>query len=134
MKWHPHLTFRGRCEEAFQFYEKALGAKLVTLIRYGDSPLAAETPAERHAHVLHATLTLGDNILMGADVDPREYQPPGGYYIVLDCESVAEAERLFGILAKDGNVWMPLQQTFWAARFAVLSDRFGTRWEINASK
>jgi PhnB protein len=134
MKWHPHLIFDGRCEEAFGFYEAALGAELVTLLRYGDSPLAEKTAPERRQRVLHATLKLGDNVLMGADQDRGTYRMPTGFYITLDCGSAAEAERLYAVLAEGGSVDMELQPTFWAAAFAVLRDRFGMPWEINASR
>ena len=130
MKLTVHLTFAGRCEEAFRFYQSCLGGTIVTMLKYGDSPV--EAPAEWREKILHATLVAGDLVLAGAD--PVEYVPPQGFFALLEVDEAAEAERLFGLLAEGGTVGMPLQETFWAARFGVLVDQFGIPWEINCGR
>jgi PhnB protein len=131
MKLSPHLGFSGQCEAAFHFYERCLGGKIVTMITYGDSPLAEQVPPEWRGKIMHATLTFGANALAGADILPEKYESPKGFQLLLSLDDPVEAERIFQSLAEDGKVQMPLQQTFWALRFGVLTDRFGFVWEIN---
>jgi len=104
------------------------------LVRYGDSPLAKQTPPEWHYRVLHATFSCGEHILQGADAPPETYRRPQGFSVMLNVGSVVEAENIFNALASDGNVQIPLQESFWAARFGVLVDQFGTPWTINCGK
>src|SRR5579863_7425037 len=131
MKLNPHLAFGGRCQEAFEFYERCLGGKIQTMVPHADSPLAEQVPLEWRGKILHATLIVGDNVLYGADVLPEQYQPPKGFHLALGIPDPAEAERIFQALSENGTVQMPLQKTFWAIRFGVLLDRFGVSWEIN---
>jgi PhnB protein len=126
-----HLTFAGQCEAAFAFYESCLGGTIVTMLRYGDSPMAAQTPPEWRDKIVHATIKIGGNLLAGADALPRDYLPPQGFFVLLDIDDVSEAERVFHSLSENGTVHMPMQETFWATRFGVLTDRFGIPWEIN---
>ncbi|HEX8792787.1 MAG TPA: VOC family protein [Polyangiaceae bacterium] len=133
MKVSFHLVFAGQCEAAFRFYEKALGGKIETMLTYGASPMAREVSAERRDQVVHASMKVGHVVLAGADVAPEEYEKPQGFYILLNVDDSAEAERVFQALAKDGDVRMPLQKTFWSPAFGVLVDRFGTPWEISAA-
>ena len=88
-------------------------------------------PPEWHKRILHATLRVGDQVLMGADAPPGRYQKPQGFSVTLGLKDQAEAERIFKALAEKGTVEMALQQTFWAGRFGVLVDRFGIPWTIN---
>ena len=131
MQWNPYLTFDGQCEAAFQFYEQCLGGKIVTMMTYGDSPMAEQAPPGWRQKILHATFVLDGQTLGGADVPPEYYQKAQGLSVALNLNDAAEAERIFLALAEDGVVQMPLQQTFWAARFGMLVDRFGTPWMIN---
>jgi PhnB protein len=133
MKCHPHLVFKGQCEEAFRFYERCFAGKIATMFSYGNSPMAEQVPPEQREKILHATLAVGDSVLMGADVSPEQYEPPKGFYITLQLDDPAEAERIYRMLVEKGTVQMPIQQTFWAARFAVLVDQFGVPWEINSA-
>ena len=80
---------------------------------------------------MHASVTIGEQVLMGADVAPNEYEEPKGFSLSLQMKSTSEADRIFPMLAQDGTVVMPLEKTFWAARFGVVIDRFGIRWLIN---
>jgi PhnB protein len=131
MRWNPHLAFNGQCEAAFQFYAACLGGQIITMLRYGDTPMAAETPADWRAKILHATLALDDQVLTGADAPPEHYRKPQGFSVLLHVDGAAEAERVFAALAEKGSVQLPIQETFWALRFGMLADRFGIPWMIN---
>ncbi|MBI1761616.1 MAG: VOC family protein [Acidobacteria bacterium] len=134
MKLNPHLNFNGACAAAFQFYEQQLGAKPLFSITYGASPMAAQFPAEWQDKIMHATLEIGDVIVMGSDSPPGFYQQPNGFCVSLSVDDPAEAERLFHALAENGQVNMPLQETFWANRFGMLIDQFGIPWMVNCGK
>lgn len=134
MKLNPYLSFNGQCEAAFRFYEKCLGGEIVFMVTYGDSPMAAETPPGSQKLIIHTTLKVGDQILQGADVLPERYQKPQGISVTLQIDAAADAERIFHALAENGEVQMPIQETFWALRFGVLTDQFGTPWIINCGK
>jgi len=130
MRVEPHLTFRGDCEQAFRFYERLFGGKLVVM-SYGSSPAASTVPEGWRSKVVHATLTLPDgNALLGADVLPEQFERPQGMYVFLALRDASEAERVFAALADGGSVRMPLQKTFWSPSFGAVVDRFGTPWEI----
>ena len=128
---NPYLNFKGDCEAAFQFYERCLGAKLGPIFRYAGSPMAGEVPAAFREKIMHGSLTVGDQVLMGADVLPERYEVPKGFSLSLQIKSAEEAERVFRELGEGGEAVMPLAKTFWAERFGVLVDRFGIRWIIN---
>lgn len=134
MQINPYLNFSGQCEEAFKFYERCLGAKLAFMLKNGDSPMRDQTPPERHNHVLHATLTLGNAVLMGSDAPPEMYKPAQGFSVSLSVSTAAEAERIFKELSAGGHVVMPIQKTFWAERFGSVTDRFGTPWMISGGE
>lgn len=134
MKLNPHLSFGGQCQDAFQFYERCLGGKVNTMLTYGDSPMANQVPPEFRGKIVHATLTVGDNVLYGADVVPEQYRSPKGFHLTLGIQEPAEAERIFNELSQNGTVQMPIQKTFWAVLFGVLTDRFGISWEINCEQ
>lgn len=134
MKLTVHLTFNGQCEAAFRFYERCLGGVIETMLNYGDSPMAAQTPLEWRGKIVHATLSFGGNFLAGADALPNDYARPKGFYVLLEVDDAADAERIFAALSESGTVQMPIQETFWASRFGVLVDRFGIPWEINCGR
>jgi PhnB protein len=131
MRMNPYVSFNGNCEAAFKFYEQWLGAKPGGLFRYAGSPMASQAPADWGDKVMHGSVTIGDQELMGADLAPGQYEAPKGIGLSLQIKSVSDAERVFAGLADGGTVVMPLQQTFWAARFGVVTDRFGVPWQIN---
>jgi PhnB protein len=131
MQLTPYLTFDGSCETAFRFYERCLGGKIVAMMRYADSPMASDIPPESRQKIIHTTLTLGDQQLAGADAMPGHYKQPQGFSVTLNIESVAESERIFRELAENGTIQMPIQKTFWAERFGMTVDRYGTPWMIN---
>jgi PhnB protein len=131
MKLNPYLFFNGECEAAFKFYEQCLGGKIVSKMTHGDSPIADQTPTESRNKIMNIQLTVGDMVLMGSDTSPEHFKEPQGFYISLQFDDTVEAERIFHALAENGTVRMPLEETFWAARFGMLVDRFGTPWMIN---
>ncbi len=131
MRVSCHLTFNGECEVAFLFYAACLGGTITTMLKYGESGLASQVPLEWQGRVLHASLMAGDLVLAGVDAAPGEYVRPQGFFALLDLNEVAEAERIFTALAERGVIRMPLQETFWAQRFGMVTDRFGIPWEIN---
>ena len=131
MQMNPYLSFNGDCEAAFKFYERCLDAKLGEMFRYGGSPMADHAPADWADKIMHASLTIGDQLVMGADVVPDKYEEPKGISLSLQIKSVDEAERVFRELSQDGSVMMPLQKTFWAERSGVVLDRFRIPWLVN---
>ncbi len=129
-----HLVFGGQCEAAFQFYERALGGKIVDILSYGNSPMAEQIPPEWRGKIVHATFAVGVTVLAGADVLPEQYVKPQGFYVLLSVDDTMDAERIFSALAESGEVQMALQKTFWSPRFGVLTDQFGIPWEINCEQ
>jgi len=129
-----HLVFGGQCEAAFQFYERALGGKIVNILTYGHSPMAEQVPPEWHGKIVHATFAVGETVLAGADVLPDKYVRPQGFYVLLGDNDAMDAERMFSALAENGEVHMAIQRTFWSQRFGVLTDQFGIPWEINCEQ
>ena len=134
MQMNPYLTFDGRCEAAFKFYEKVLGGKIEAMIPHEGTPAAEHVPADWRKKIIHARLILGDKVLMGSDAPPDRYEPMKGFSVTLGIDDPAEAERVFHALGENGTVQMPIQQTFWAARFGMLVDKFGTPWMINCEQ
>jgi PhnB protein len=127
------LSFDGDCEAAFKFYERSLNGKITFMLTWGDSPMAGDTPLPWHSKIAHATLVVGNTRLQGSDLAPGIYESPRGFGIALS-PTEGDAERLFTELAAGGTVRMPLQETFWAGRFGMLTDRFGIPWVINSEK
>ena len=134
MQLIPALTFNGQCEAAFKFYEQCLGGKIQTMMTWGESPMADQVSLELREKIIHATLIVGGTTLMGSDAPPDRYEAPRGCSITIQIDDAAEAERIFPELSEGGAVTMPLQQTFWAARFGMCVDRFGVPWMINSGQ
>jgi len=130
MQLHTYLNFGGNCEQAFQFYQEHLGGNITMLMRHGDAPGPSQTAPDWKDKVLHARMNLGGTELLGADIPPDRFQPMRSAYLTLTLGSVEEAERVHGLLAEGGQIFMPLAETFFAARFSMLRDRFGTSWMI----
>jgi PhnB protein len=127
-----YLFFDGNCDQAMRFYEKTLGGKLDTLMKYGDSPMAAQGPAESADRIMHAHLTLpGGGMLMASDDTPGQYKGMSGFSLSLHYDSVDEGKRIFEALADGGHVILAFDKTFWAEGFGMLKDRFGTPWMVN---
>ena len=134
MQLNPYLTFSGNCEAAFKFYAKVLGGKIEAMVAHEGTPAADHVPPEWRKKILHARLNLGDEVLMGSDVPPEQYEATKGISVSLNVEKPADADRIFKALAEKGAVRMPIQETFWAQRFGMLTDQFGIPWMINCDK
>lgn len=135
MKVVTYLSFPGNCQAALQFYEKAVGARIRDLFPYRGSPMESKVPAQMRDKVLHAVFDIGEYTLMASD-RVGQTGPGGmsGFAIVLGAETPEEAERLIAALAVGGEITMPLQETFWAVRFGMVTDQFGMPWMINCEK
>ena len=130
MRLNTYLNFGGNCAEAFRFYEEHLGGKIGMMMKHSDMPDPSKVILGMENAVLHATITIGDTLIMASDVPPDRWKPMRSAYLALNLASDADAERLFALLADGGEVFMPLQETFFATRFAQLRDRFGTSWML----
>jgi PhnB protein len=129
MQVQPYLFFEGRCAEALEFYQRALGAEVTMLMHYKDSP----DPTMVHGtadKVMHASFRIGDSTVLASD--GRCQGQPGfhGFSLSLTVADDAEAERRFAALAEGGQVQMPLAKTFFASRFGAVADRFGVSWMV----
>lgn len=111
MKLSTHLTFNGHCQTAFKFYERCLGGKIVTMLTWGNSPLADQAPAGWSDKILHATMMVGESVLMGVDLPDAD--TPTGFFVSLAVDTPEAAESVFHALAENGKVQMPLQKTLW---------------------
>ena len=134
MQLNPYLTFNGQCETAFRFYEQCLGGKIEAMVRHTGTPAEQHVPPEWREKIMHARLAVNGELLMGSDAPPDHYKEPKGFSVSLQFKDIKEAERVFHALVENGKVGMPLQQTFWAARFGTLVDRFGIPWMINGEE
>lgn len=131
----PYLTFDGDCKQAFEFYQKVLGGQIVAMFTHAGTPAAEHVSAEMQDKIMHARLVAGDVTLMGSDSPPEYFSEPHGISVSLHVEDPAEADRIFHALEEGAtSVMMPIQETFWAVRFGMLTDRFGTPWMINCEK
>jgi PhnB protein len=129
MKLNTYLNYGGNCQEAFRFYEKHLGGKLASITTWDQMPNAEKNvPPGMAKSVLHARLEIGGTVIMGADVP--NHQPMRSAYLSLLCTSSEEAERIHALLAEGGEIFMKMEETFFAHRFSMLRDRFGTSWMI----
>ena len=131
MQINPYLGFDGQCEKAFEFYEQVLGGKITFKMTWGEMPGADQFPAETQKRIMHATLSVGDQVLMGADAPPDRYKQPTGLNVSIHMKDKAEGERIFNALAENGNVTMPFEQTFWSPGFGMCVDQFGIPWMVN---
>lgn len=130
MKLNTYLNFGGNCAEAFRFYEQHLSAKIELMMKFSDMGGPAKAPPGIEDGVLHARITIGDTVLMASDAPPDRFKPMRSAYLSLAVGSDSDAERIFALLADGGEVFMPVQETFFATRFAQLRDKFGTLWMI----
>ena len=130
MKLYTYLNYGGNCAQAFRFYEAHLGAKIVVMMTHGQMPNAQDVPPDRKDTILHARISIGETELMGADVPPERFQPMRSAYLSLLVDSTEEAERIYALLSDGGEIFMKMEETFFAFRFAMLRDKFGTSWMI----
>jgi PhnB protein len=130
MKLHTYLNYGGNCEQAFRFYEQHLGGKITAMMTHGEQPGASNVPADWQKAILYARMTMGETEIMGSDVPPERFQPMRSVYLSLSLTSIDEAERIHALLSGGGEIFMPMQETFFAHRFSMLRDKFGTSWMI----
>ena len=127
----PYLFFEGRCEEAVEFYKKAVGAEVIMMVRFKDAPdpnASAGVPGDK---IMHVSLRIGGSNVMASDGrcdEPMKFQ---GFALSLAVNTETEVDKCFNALAQGGQVIMPLSKTFWSPRFGMLTDKFGIMWMIN---
>ncbi|MGE5457060.1 MAG: VOC family protein [Methanococcaceae archaeon] len=128
-----YLTFSGDCEEALNFYKDTFGGEYSISMRYGDSP--APCPDSQKDKIMHATFTSDGFMLMASD-GPADYDKKRGdnVSLMLDFSDEAEEEKVYNALSSGGKVNQPLQDTFWGARFGMVTDKFGINWMLNFTK
>jgi PhnB protein len=138
MTLNTYLNFNGNCEEALKFYEKALGGKLVFLMRYSDAPKGEcpDSSGDAGNRIMHGRIVAGNgSVLMASDCPADYYKPQAGFAISVNVDTPEEAERYFKALSeKAQNINMPMGETFWAQRFGMLVDQFGVSWMVNCEK
>ena len=126
-----YLNYGGNCEEAFRFYENHLGGAITMLMHHGEQPQGtAPTPPGLEGKVLHARMTIGGTQISGADVPADRFQPMRSAYLTLEADTTGEADRLYTLLTEGGEIFMRMDETFFATRFAMFRDRFGTSWML----
>ena len=132
MDLQPYVFFDGRCEEAIEFYKRALGARVEMLMRFKESPdkEACRAAPGMEDKVMHASLRIGNTVLLASDGQCQGKPNFQGFALSLTVQTEAEADRLFNALADGGQVQMPLAKTFWSPRFGMVSDRFGVWWMV----
>ena len=136
MKVEAYLFFDGRCEEAVEFYKKALGAEVTMLMRFKDSPEPQQpgmVPPGSENKIMHVSFRVGDSTVMASDGHCTGQTNFQGFSLSLTVANDAEAERKFAALAEGGQVQMPLTKTFWSPRFGMVADRFGVGWMISVA-
>lgn len=129
-----YLAFNGQCEAAFTFYERALGGKILMMMHYADAPDCMPSSNDGADRIMHARLQVGDRLLMGGDAPSAHFTKPQGFCVQIGTDDPGEAERLFRALSDGGTITMPIAETFWARKFGMLTDRFGTPWMVNCEK
>jgi PhnB protein len=130
MKLRTYLNYGGNCAQAFRFYEQHLGGKITMMTTHEEQPDPSSVPPEWRKAILHARMIIGDVELMAADVPPERFQPMRSAYLSLSVTSIEEAERIHALLSDGGQIFMPMAETFFAFRFSMLRDKFGTSWMI----
>lgn len=128
MKLYTYLNYGGNCRQAFEFYVEHLGGKITEITTHG--AVSTDVPDDWKNAVVHARMELGDTMLLGADIPPDRFQPMRSAYLTLILDSSTEAERIYALLVEGGQIFMPMEETFFARRFAMLRDRFGTSWML----
>jgi PhnB protein len=130
MKLITYLNFGGNCAEAFRFYEKHLGGKIMMMMTHEQTPGGTNVPPDQKNKILHASIMFAGTPVMASDVDPARFQPMRSVYLSLSVDSTPEAERVHALLAEGGEVFMPMAETFFAHRFSMLRDKFGVSWMV----
>jgi PhnB protein len=130
MKLQTYLNFGGNCAEAFKYYEKHLGAKIGMLMTFDQMPGAQNLDPKTAKGVLHGTITIAGTNVMASDVPDGRYQPTRSCYLCIGVDSDAEAERIYNALSDGGEIFMKLEEQFFAYKYAQLRDKFGVSWMV----
>jgi PhnB protein len=125
MKLDIYVNYPGHCKDAFEFYQQHLGGTITTMLNHQQQP---NLPANWGDKILHARIEIGNTVLMGADVPNAE--PMRSAYLALRLNTDKEAERVYTLLSEGGEIFMKMEETFFASRFAMLRDKFGTSWML----
>ena len=131
---NAYLNFNGNCEEAMSFYAKLFGGKVLAMMKANGSPMEAHTPPEFLDKIMHARIQIGSSLIMGSDAFGGRYKTPQGFGVNISIDDAADADRIFAGLAEGGAIDMAIQETFWATRFGMCTDRFGIAWMVNCEK
>lgn len=134
MRLIAYLNFDGQCRAAFDLYREVFRGEITMRMTYGDSPMREQMPADSHNLIMHCQLDAAGAVLMGADGPPPHTPAGQGTCVNIDVASIEDAERIYAALSEGGTVQMPLQETFWAHRWAAFTDRFGKPWMVNCMK
>jgi PhnB protein len=126
-----NLSFNGNCREAFSFYESLLGGKINIMMTWGESPMSKDVPSDWADKITHASMVLGNKEITGGDSPGEHYLKPQGFSVIVNETDPKEAERIYKALSEGGLITILLEKTFWAERFGMLTDRFGTPWMVN---
>ena len=130
----PYIAFKGTCEQAINFYKEKLGAEILFMSRYGESPMAGKGPDEK---IMHCSIKIGDSVIMACDNVFEDQSPTtvgNNITLSIGTNDVEQADNLFLNLSEGANIVMPMQETFWAQKFGMLTDKFGINWMFNCDK
>lgn len=137
MKIVTSLSFQGQCREAFEFYARVLGGRITAAFEYGDAPPGMPIAEDKSSWLMHCWLEVGDQALMGADMDsewaPNIGKPKNGFDVTLHTDDIEQARRWYEHLSEGGKAVMPFAETFWSPGFGSLVDRFGIPWMVNVT-
>jgi PhnB protein len=128
IKLDVYVNYKGNCREAFQFYEKHLDGKIIMISTFGDLWDKNKIPPDWGDKIIHARIEIGNGVLMGADIQSAESMCSA--YITLSIPDEEETDRIYNLLLEGGQIFIKMQKTFFASRFAMLGDKFGTSWMI----
>ena len=137
-KMNPYLNFKDSCEEAFEFYRSVFGGEFMMMMRMGDTDMGMPVPDEAKNLIMHVSLPIGDNILMGSDapdgVCPTPLTAGNNFSVSISAESREDADRIYNGLSADGTSAMPMQEMFWGSYWGMLTDKFGINWMVEHSE
>jgi PhnB protein len=131
MQVNPYLFYNGNCEAALKYYQKVLGAEIEAMLTYDSGPADMPIPPDYKKKVMHAKISIDDEVIMASDAPPGNFHPPQGFAVSLQVEDPADAERRFKALSEGGTVNMPFAKTFFSKGFGMCVDQFGIPWMVN---
>ena len=134
MKVQPYVFFDGKCEEALEFYKRAIGAKVNALMRFGEAPDQSQIKPESKNKVMHSAFQIGETEILASDGYCLGAPAFQGFALTINAADTAEAMRMFTGIAEGGKIQMPLEKTFFAASFGIAVDKFGVNWMVIADK